>query len=230
MTRAGADLRADAADLLGDDVAAVPVGGDAGGAGGGSSRAPRWPYSECLTSGCHCTPYSLRSSLANAATGVEAGRREHVEALRRLRDGVAVAHPRGLLVGLARRAGSRRRRVTRHVGRAVLAQRRCARPRRRALSPSPGSRSRCRATGTPSSRISAVELRGALLVDARRAARRARCRTGRFAATSAAVIGVRHDLGVDARLAHAAGDQLGVLRAEVDDEHRDRSGWRCRHR
>jgi len=31
---------------------------------------------------------------------------------------------------------------------------------------------------------------------------------------------VADDLGVDVRLAHAAGDQLGVLRAEVDDEYR----------
>ena len=30
--------------------------------------------------------------------------------------------------------------------------------------------------------------------------------------------GVRHDLGVDPRLAHPAGDELGVLGAEVDDE------------
>ena len=30
---------------------------------------------------------------------------------------------------------------------------------------------------------------------------------------------VRHDLAVDARLAHPAGDQLRVLGAEVDDEH-----------
>ena len=29
---------------------------------------------------------------------------------------------------------------------------------------------------------------------------------------------VRHDLGVDPRLAHPAGDQLGVLGPEVDDE------------
>ena len=34
---------------------------------------------------------------------------------------------------------------------------------------------------------------------------------------------VRHDLGVDVGLAHAAGDQLGVLGAEVDDENRARS-------
>ncbi len=30
---------------------------------------------------------------------------------------------------------------------------------------------------------------------------------------------VRHDLAVDLRLAHAARDELGVLRAVVDDEH-----------
>ena len=35
---AGADLLADARDLLGDDVAAVPVGGDARRRGAGSSR------------------------------------------------------------------------------------------------------------------------------------------------------------------------------------------------
>ena len=34
--------------------------------------------------------------------------------------------------------------------------------------------------------------------------------------------GVRDDLGVDAGFAHAAGDELGVLGAEVDDE--DRAG------
>ena len=42
--------------------------------------------------------------------------------------------------------------------------------------------------------------------------------TGFFAAISAADDGVRHDLAVDARLAHASRDQLRVLRAEVDDE------------
>ena len=41
---------------------------------------------------------------------------------------------------------------------------------------------------------------------------------GRFASISSSGIVRGHDLGVDARLAHAAGDQLCVLRAEVDDE------------
>ena len=43
----------------------------------GAIRAPRvrkfsitrCPYAECTTSGCHCTPYSRRSSSSNAATG-----------------------------------------------------------------------------------------------------------------------------------------------------------------
>ena len=51
---------------------------------------------------------------------------------------------------------------------------------------------------------------------------------GRRAATSAAVIRFGHDLREDLQLAHPAGDQLGVLGAEVDDEDgagRDR--WRC---
>ena len=43
--------------------------------------------------------------------------------------------------------------------------------------------------------------------------------TGFFARDLGRGGGVRHDLAVDAGLAHAAGDQLRVLRAEVDDEH-----------
>ena len=40
---AGADLRADALDLLGDDVAAVPVGRRGPPPCAGSSRCTRWP-------------------------------------------------------------------------------------------------------------------------------------------------------------------------------------------
>ena len=36
---------------------------------------------------------------------------------------------------------------------------------------------------------------------------------------------VRDDLGVHVQLAHPAGDQLGVLGAEVDDEHRLATGY-----
>ena len=41
---------------------------------------------------------------------------------------------------------------------------------------------------------------------------------GRRAATSVGGDAVRHDLREDLQLPHAAGDQLGVLGAEVDDE------------
>ena len=41
---------------------------------------------------------------------------------------------------------------------------------------------------------------------------------GRVASISAIGIVRGHDLGVDVRFAHTAGDQLRVLRAEVDDE------------
>ena len=43
---------------------------------------------------------------------------------------------------------------------------------------------------------------------------------GSLASSSSTGSRVRHDLGVDVRLAHPAGDQLGVLGAVVDDEHR----------
>ena len=42
---------------------------------------------------------------------------------------------------------------------------------------------------------------------------------GRLSAISAARDAVVHDLGEDVQLADPAGDQLGVLGAEVDDEH-----------
>ena len=76
-------------------------------------------------------------------------------------------------------------------------------------------------TGTPASNSAGVDLRGARLVDAGRAA--GQDDRGR-------VLGqhlgdrhrVRHDLGVDLRLAHPAGDQLGVLGSEVHHEDRAR--------
>src|SRR5690606_17953734 len=56
-----------------------------------------------------------------------------------------------------------------------------------------------------------VDARGASAQDdGRRLALRELCRGD----------GVRHDLGVDARLTHASGDELRVLGAEVDDEDR----------
>ena len=53
---------------------------------------------------------------------------------------------------------------------------------------------------------------------------------GFLASISSTVHGVRHDLRVDVRLAHAAGDQLRVLGTEVDDEHRGGGLLRVGHR
>src|ERR1700712_3692615 len=50
----------------------------------------RWPNSECLTSGCHCTPYIRFSSLGKAAPG----------------GGGVEAHPRGLLGRLVAEEGT----------------------------------------------------------------------------------------------------------------------------
>ena len=71
-----------------------------------------------------------------------------------------------------------------------------------------------------------VERRGPLDVDALGSARqdqRGRPPLGHLGGRDA----VGHDLGVDGQLADAAGDQLGVLGAEVDDEHGDAraSAW-----
>ena len=72
-------------------------------------------------------------------------------------------------------------------------------------------------TGTPGREDRRVDRRGARGVHRRRPA--GEDQRGRAAGEH---LGhrhrVRHDLGVDPRLAHAAGDQLGVLRPEVDDE------------
>ena len=144
------------------------------------------------------------------------GRGEHVEALGRFRDLVAVAHPhvlRGRLAGqqhasVAREGGIRRavlaqagvrdlaaERLSHHLEAVADAERRDAEVE-----------------------DAAVERRGARLVHRRRTAgedqpdgvlRRDLGRGG----------GVRDDLAVDAGLADAAGDELRVLRSEVDDQH-----------
>ena len=70
----------------------------------------------------------------------------------------------------------------------------------------------------PRSRIARVHVRRALGVDARRPAREDERRRLRGAATSSAVMSNGTISRVDARLAHAARDELRVLRAEVEDE------------
>ena len=72
-------------------------------------------------------------------------------------------------------------------------------------------------TGTPAVEQRRVGARGAVGVDRRRAAGQ----DDRLRLAGQDLRDrrrVRHDLGVDVRLAHPAGDQLGVLRPVVDDE------------
>ena len=73
--------------------------------------------------------------------------------------------------------------------------------------------------GTPAVEQRRVDARGALGVDRRRAAREDD-RDGPPGQHLRHRHRVRDDLAVDARLADPPGDQLGVLRAEVDDEDR----------
>lgn len=143
------------------------------------------------------------------------------EALGRLRDGVAVAHPHRVARGefLVQRAA-----LGGHaqVRAAVLAGARlfnraakCARHGLEAVADAED-----RDAGLEQLR---VDLRGVLRVDARRA-------TGQNDGQRVLVEdlahgrGVRDDLGVDLGLADAAGDQLRVLGAEVDDENRAVAG------
>ena len=73
-------------------------------------------------------------------------------------------------------------------------------------------------TGTPALNTACGALRRALFMHAGRAAReddgpRQAFRERRFRLV------VRHDLGIDAGLAHAPRDQLRHLAAEIDDQH-----------
>ena len=70
----------------------------------------------------------------------------------------------------------------------------------------------------PSSKIAGIALRCAVGVDAGRAAGKDDA-LGRELANALGRDVVPHDLAVDVLLAHAASDELGVLRAEVEHEH-----------
>ena len=72
-------------------------------------------------------------------------------------------------------------------------------------------------TGTPRSKIPAWRMGRALLVDALRAAGQdERLRAHLFQALDGGIEG--EDLGINAQLADLAGDELGVLRPEIEDE------------
>ena len=141
------------------------------------------------------------------------GGRGDGKALRRLGDGVAVRHPHRVLV---RGVGVEHAAVDKHIGAAVL--------------PGPGLGDLAAERlghdleavadakdGQVQLEDLRVQLRGTLGVHRRRAA--GEHQRGRvFLAHLSGGDGGRDDLGVNASLAHAAGDELRVLGAEVDDK------------
>ena len=208
------DLLADARDLLGDDVAAVPVGGEA-------RRLVQEVLDDLLTLlgvlhlGVPLHAVEALLGVAECGDGRRIGRGEHLEALGCGGDLVAVAHPDDLVVGLAAEQHSA---VARHPGirRAVLAQAgvgdlssELLGHHLEAVADTQGRH--------PELQHAGVERRRARLVHRRRPARQDQ-RDGVFGLDLGGRDGVRHDLAVDTRLADAARDQLRILRAEVDDE------------
>ena len=174
-----------------------------------------WPCSVCSTSGCHCTPASRRVDV------LERGhRRASVEAASTVKPSGAATTESPWLIhtrccsrhlgeqGARRGDGDRGAAVLRAPGPAYLAAERL--------------RHRLEAVAHAEHRDPGLEharstVRGARLVDRRRAAGQDdRLRVPRQHLLDRHR--VRDDLGVDPRLADPAGDELGVLRAEVDDE------------
>ena len=220
-TRASPTCWADPVDLLVDDVRRGPVR---------EQTAPvvQEPFHHGLpVRGVRHLRVELDGEQAALAIlhrgdGDPVGGRGDAEAFGRARDGVAVAHPDG--VGrrqvLQQRAGLR----DVELGPAVLPV-----AGRRDL-PAEVLRHQLVAVADPEHRDAEVEqprvdLRRALLVDAQRAAGQDDAgRALRRELGSRQV--VRDDLGVDVRLAHPPGDQLGVLRPEIDDEDGARVGHR----
>ena len=222
-----ADLRADPGDLLLDDV----------------ERGPRRPAARALEQEPleHLPPVLGVQHLGVELHAVErparvlerrhrrdARRRRDREAGRGLRDRVPVRHPHRLLGGqpVEEHAG-----VDDGEGRTPV----LGGPRTR-HGPAQRGGHRLEAVADAEGRYPRVEeargdLRGAGRVDAGRAAGQDHG-LGTARADLLRRDGVRNDLGVDAALAHPAGDELRVLRAEVDDQHHvvgqglDRSGSR----
>ena len=172
------------------------------------------PRSVCTTSGWNCRPKSRRSGSCMAATGAPGARGRGAEAVGHGGDGVAVAHPdaRCRRPVRAQRRGVRLRQLRAPVLALAGARHGAAELLRHEL----------RAVTEP-------EDRDAQLVHAGVDGRRRRLVDGLGPAAEDDALGrpgldLRHrdgrrdDLRVDVRLADPAGDQAGVLGAEVDDE------------
>jgi hypothetical protein len=216
-----ADLGPDSFHLLGDNVSTVPVGGDPGGIvqkvfehalaelGVLHLRVPLHPVHPLLVA-------RKRRNRGGCA------RRQHGEALWRLRHRVTVTHPGGLL---GRLVAQKRRRAGRERdgGGAIFAKPRVGdlasellRHHLEAVTDAEGRDAELQDARVESRRSDLVDTRGASAqhdsgrVEGGDLSRRDR---------------VRHDLGIDVGLTHPAGDQLGVLGAEVDDEYRPVVGF-----
>ena len=209
-----ADLRAHGLDRLVDDRR-----------GGPARRDPRDLVQEALQ---HLLPVRRVPDLGvvldareppvgvlERRDGRALGRRGDGEPVRRADDRVAVAHPHGV---------ARREAVVQHaavdpqLGAAVLAGavvRHVAAQRQRhgleAVAQAQHRDARLEQGGVDARRAVGVHAGGPAGEDHRGGLARDDVLDGRVAG---------HDLGVHLRLTHAAGDQLGVLGAVVDDEHR----------
>ena len=195
----------------------------------------RVPCSVCMTSGWNWTPNMRRAASSTAATGVASVRAVTVKPGGGRRAGVPVRHPHPLAGRASRPAASPRRgaegvwgEVPPRIGgvwggssprqhsRAVLGG---AGPLDRAAEP---GHHQLEAVADAQDRHAGVEEPGrrgrrAVGVD-RRGAAGQDDRLGPLGQHLRDRHRRRDDLGVDVALAHPAGDQLRVLRAEVDDE------------
>ncbi len=209
-----ADLLADALDELLDDVVRGPLGVQA-------RAVVEEPAQHLLPVGgvadlgvvLDAVEPPVRVLDDRARGGV--GGRDDAEAGGRLDDGVPVRHPHGLAGGLAGEDGALGGRG--ELGLAVLGDAALGHPA------AEGVGEELLAVADPQHRDAEledvrVEAGGALGVHALGSAREDD-RAGRAVADLAGGDRVGHDLGVDVGLAHATGDELRVLGAEVDDEH-----------
>ena len=178
-------------------LAGGPVRRAAGARRSRKFSSTRWPYSECTTSGCHCTPYSRRSSSSKAATGVPAvagsDRRTPGGAARRSRRGSSrPAARRGWpanSVDAVRLTATAVRPYSRRPVRATVAAERL-RHRLEAVADAED-----RDAGLEQRR---VDVRARRRVHAGRAAGQDRSPPGLRARISSTGMRVRHDLAVDA--------------------------------
>ena len=147
--------------------------------------------------------------------GTDAGLRRHVEALGHAHNGVAVAHPHGLLERGARKqsraviAGDGCGAILAHLGMADLAA------ERHGHNLVPVAKTQDRQAQVENSRVDGrrvlgIDARGTTRKDEGRGLHRADLVRGDVAG---------HNLRIDMQVAHAAGDELAVLCAEVEYEH-----------